>query len=135
MILTESDAQERLESPLNLINRLRGGMTPSNRRITHPAIPPTAEELIPNLNEKINIGSIKSKAAEILVDTLGELKNRLSEVTKPSQLASIATQMGKIVGEMEEKTKNDNRVGQIIIYAPRVVKEDEFETIDVSTGE
>lgn len=135
MLLSESDAQDRLESPLNLLNRLKSGLNPPVKKATHPAIPPKAEEIIANLDEKINLGALKGKAAGILSSSLDELKNRLSEVTKPSQLASIAKTMGDIISDVEEKTKNDNRVGQIIIYAPRVLKEEEFETIDASLSD
>ncbi len=132
MILPDEEVIERMESPLNLLNRLKSITNPhSNKTPTHPALPPKSSDIIPDIDEKIGFGSVKSKAMGIMSEAMNELKTRLPEVQKPESLARIASEMGKVVSGMQEKADSDRRVGQIIIYAPRILTEREFEAIDV----
>lgn len=132
MILPEEEVKERMESPMNLLNRLKSITSPhSSKSPTHPGLPPKSDDIIPDINEKIAFGSVKSKAMGIMADAMNELKHRIPEVHKPESLARIAAEMGKVVGSMEEKDNADKRVGQIIIYAPTIMQEREFEFIDV----
>ncbi len=136
MILDELEVRERLESPLNLLNRLRSTTTNKHRINIIPSLPPTSSEIIDNLEDKIGLGSIKSKAAGIMVSALDELKNRLPEVTKPKELASIAEQMNKVISVQESKNgDNSLKIGQVIIYAPKILTEDSYDVIDVSRSE
>jgi hypothetical protein len=129
MIITEEEVKERLDSPANLLNRLRSE-TNSRKKVTHPSIPPSSSEIIEDLEEKLAYGSIKSKAAGIMITAMDELRNRLPEVQRPEKLASIASEMGKIVhAEIKDKKETDNN--QFIVYAPQFVKEEHYETIYV----
>lgn len=128
MLLNEEEAITRLSSPLNLINRLRAVTAP----VAIPSLPPKAEDLIPDLESKIAASRNSTKAAEILSETLDELRVRLPEVIKPEKLASIANDMNRIIHSEAERNKNSNVVQtQVIVYAPQVIQESEFETIDV----
>jgi hypothetical protein len=51
MIITEEEVKERLDSPANLLNRLRSE-TNSRKKVTHPSIPPSSSEIIEDLEEK-----------------------------------------------------------------------------------
>ena len=133
MILNEIEVIERLESPLNLLNRLR---SVTNKSLIIPSLPPTSDEIIENLTDKIGYGSIKSKAAGIMVSALDELKVQIHTVTKPKELASIAEQMNKVISIQENKNgNNDLKIGQVIIYAPQVLEEDTYDVIDISRSE
>jgi len=132
MILNEDEIKERMESPLNLLNRLKRATSPHKQTgLIHPSIPPTSNEVIPDLEEKIAFGSVKSKAMNIMSAAMNELQNRLPEIATPEKLARIAAEMGKVVNGMQEKADNDKRVGHIIIYSPRKATEEEFDVIDV----
>lgn len=133
MILPESEAIERLESPSNLLNRLRASINPHKSRKTQiPSIPPpTASEIIPDLDDKISYSSTKHKAMAIMNSAMDELKTRLPEVQRPEKLAAIAAEMGKIVIAQNNQGITDNRIGQIIVYSPRIVSEEQFEFVDV----
>jgi len=134
MILDEIEVKERLESPLNLLNRLKD-LTNSHRKTSIPSLPPDSS-IIEDLNEKIAFGSIKSKAAGIMSSALDELKQRLPEVIKPKELASIAETMSKVVSTQEGKNGDNNtKIGQIVIYCPQVVSETGYDVIDVSAVE
>lgn len=139
MILNESEVIERLESPLNLMNRLRDLSSDKNSkssRVSIPSLPPKSSEVIDNLDEKLAYGSIKSKAAGIMVSALDELKARLPEVTKAKELSSVAEQMNKIITVQNEKGSDGNfKIGQVIIYAPQVISEDNYDVIDISRNE
>ncbi len=127
MILNDQEVTERMESPMNLFTRLRSATSNRNRNQI-VSIPPTSDEVIPDLDEKLSVGSIKMKASNIMVQAMEELKTRIPEVTKASELARIAGEMNKIVtAESEEKDK-DNRP-QFILYQPVMNQENKYETI------
>lgn len=125
MILDEVEVLERLESPANLLNRLR--------RISEPvqsvSIPPSADNVIEDLEEKLKYGSVKSKATAIMNAAMDELRIRIPEVSKPEKLASIAAEMSKVVNATQIRNENDVKIGQIVVYAPQVITEDRFEVI------
>jgi hypothetical protein len=145
MIISEEELQERIESPLNLMNRLRAitkapieiptfpTTTPTTSTTpTTPIIPsPKAEDLVNNLEDKINIGSLRTRASSIMVDAMSELKIRVTEAKTPKELALIAGEMNKIVNAPVNNTNQDNRT-QVIIYSPRTRSEEDFDTITVS---
>jgi len=128
MILNDKEIQETMESPINLMNRLKNVTTPSR----HPSLPPTADELIDNLEDKINeSGSLKSKAASIMKSAMTELEIRIREVHKPERLASIVAEMNKVVHAAADKGESV-KGAQVIIYAPVLRTEEQFEVITVN---
>lgn len=132
MILDEQEVTARFESPLNLLNRLRAGLTPHSTKVEIPSIPPTAEKIVQDLDEKLRFGGLKGKAAGIMVDCLDELKSRITEVVKPTQLAQVAETMNKIINA-EDKNKNQTvEPPQYIIYAPQFRDERTFEILKVN---
>lgn len=137
MILEESEVIARLESPLNLLNRLRRETSSSQSHNIIPSLPPTADEVIEDLEDKLKSSSIKQKANNILLLALNELETRIPEVHKPESLSRVAESMNKIVSaENENNNKGKgNKIGQIIIYAPEMMREDQFNVIDVSHRE
>lgn len=139
MILSETSVLERLNSPDNLINRLSSltQVSPRSRisKINIPTIP-TSEEIIPNLEEKLALGSIKSKAASIMSDVLDTLKTRVPTIEKTAELASVAEKMSKVISNTQI-SKDDNRdnAPQIIVYAPTILDERHFSVIDIEDKE
>jgi hypothetical protein len=129
MILSESEVTERMSSPLNLMNRLRNiSRQSSNSQI--PSIPPTSEEVIQDLEHKLASTSIKSKAANIMIAAMDELKSRIPEVTKAENLAKIAESMSKVVqAESKDNTQRSENQPQFILYAPQFHTEEHYEVI------
>src|SRR5215510_1459400 len=113
MILKDSDITARLESPLNLINRLnRVGIKDNAMDIFVPSQVSTDESQVVDdpVNEiidekKIRLGLIKNSAMDVLQDSLRNLKTRLPEVTKVRDLSSIARDMKIILTEDEDLKK------------------------------
>lgn len=130
MILNEEEAIARFESPLNLLNRLKSGLSRHKSPSVIPSIPPAASEIIEDLEEKLKSGGLKSKAAGIMSDCLDELRNRISEVDRPAQLAQVAETMNKIITS-EDKNKKDSDTSrpQYIIYSPTFISEEHFDTV------
>ncbi len=130
MILDDTEVQERMSSPLNLLNRLK---TLTNSHKSHniiPSLPPTASDVIADLEEKLKFGSIKSKASNIMIAAMDELKLRLPEVQKPEQLAKIAESMSKVVTAETKDDKGDRlNAPQFILYAPQFHNENHYEVI------
>ena len=130
MLLTDSEVKERIESPMNLLNRLRSA---TNLASLSPCLPPSSKDIIENLEEKIGFGSIKSKATNIMSAALDELRSRIPEVQKPEKLASIAAEMSKVVNGVNNNKIEDNRkIAQVIIYAPQILSESAFDVIEVN---
>lgn len=126
MILDELEVLSRVESPNNLLNRLRAE-TKVNSQI--PSIPPSIDTVVDDIEQKLAFGSLKGKAIGIMNAAMNELHVRLPEVQRPEKLAAIAEQMSKVISNSQIKNDNDVRVGQIIVYAPRIISE---EVLDVA---
>jgi len=133
MILEETEAIERFESPLNLLNRLKSELRTPHRNASSANIVSqvlTSTDIIPNLDEKLSQGSLKSKAASIMNSALDELQIKLVDIQRPKELANIVESMSRVITAQNEKIEADNRP-QILIYAPSQVSEEHFETIYV----
>lgn len=136
MILSDDEVKDRIESPLNLLNRLRSSLTKhvdKHPPSISPCLPPLAADIIPDLEDKIQNTAARSKAMNLMVSAMNELKERLPEVRKPETLANIAYNMSRVVAAQDDNAHN--RAGsihsQIIVYAPQVQSLENFEIIDV----
>lgn len=136
MILNDDEIQERIESPLNLLNRLR---TSLNRTIAPhtPAIiptlpPPKSSDIIEDLEEKIQSSSVRSKAVGIMTAAMDELKIRIPDVQKPEKLAAIAAEMAKVVSHQDNRNQGKEELARIVVYAPQVQNIQNYDIIDVS---
>ncbi len=125
MILSDQEVEERINSPLNLLNRLR-----SVSKAVSPSLPerssPKSEDIIGDLEDKIKVGKIKGEAAVIMAEALAELKLNIGNV-KPEKLADIAEKLNKIVTSSAEREKD--KVSQIIVYAPQLTEESNFQIV------
>jgi hypothetical protein len=141
MILNDDEIQQRIESPINLLNRLRKTSTPKNGSIlpqssgnipVHiPTLPPKAEDIIGDLEDKIVNATARSKAMTIMVTAMNELQHRLPEVQKPETLSNIAQQMSKVIANHDANKPSTNNMSQIIVYAPQIQKLEDYEVIDI----
>ena len=136
MLLHEDELKRRIESPMNLLNRLKNVTNPHDPRRPLgnliPSLPPSSEEIIDNLEEKITLGSIKGKAFGLMSSALDELKAKLPEVSRPEKLAAIASDMSKIINNTEQRKDAPIQQAQIIIYAPQVVLEETFNVVELT---
>lgn len=135
MLLNDDEIQERIESPLNLLNRLKSslGKAISPHQAPHiPSIPPKSSDIIDDLENKISNSSVRSKAVGILNAAMDELKNRIPEVHKPEKLAAIATEMSKVISNQDNRNQGDKAQAQIIVYAPRVQNIENYQILDVA---
>lgn len=131
MILTDEEIKDRIESPLNLLNRLRSTTGGKSVHSQHPALPPKSGDIISNLEDKIANSGTRSKAASIMSAAMDELRARLPEVQRPEKLAQIAREMSQVVSNHDNKPNTGNSIGQIIVYAPQVQPLDNFDIVDV----
>jgi hypothetical protein len=139
MILTDDDVKERIESPLNLLNRLRTSLdravdgASNNPHSIVPQLPPKAEDLIPDLEEKIQNKTARSKAMGIMTAAMSELESRLPEIRKAETLSQIAWNMSRVIASADDSAhhRSGTTTAQIIVYAPQVQSLDNFEVIDI----
>lgn len=127
MILSDEDVKERLESPLNLLNRLRKATQPQPTR--SPCLPPTSEDLNLNIDEKVAVGKLRETAAGIMALSLEHLKVKIPEINKAETLARIAGEMNKVV---QSRADDDKKVAQIVVYAPQVIQENHFSELTLT---
>lgn len=144
MILDKNEVDARLESPDNLLNRLRRltGQSqivslPSDSEVKNspassPLIPPPIDELVDNVKDKLATAECYAGAKEVLKDAINGLKLRVFEVDDPVKLSRIATDMGKIVNGFDENKKE--KTGRVvpIIYRPVMLTENNFQSIHVN---
>lgn len=126
MLLTDEEIQERLESPLNLLNRLRTVSTPKNP-VAVPCLPPKTEDLDLDVEGEVAVSTLRSKAARIMGKALTSLEGRVQDIEKPERLARIAAEMHKVVANTDDPNKT--KAAQIIVYAPQVIQESHFQEI------
>lgn len=133
MILTEQEVKDRMESPINLLNRLRDitNNHTNGSKSSIVSIPPTADKLITDIDDKLANGSLKSKAAVIMSEAMHELRSRLPEVQRPEKLAAIAAEMNKIVTAKNESDDDKHEKATFHVFAPQFVSENHYETIHV----
>lgn len=150
MILDDKSVDKRLESPNNLMNRLKVikdkksplpfSRTKDAEIVSVPSDKqkalaiPGIEDLIDNFESKVQFGKAHASALDLLVDSLHSLKCRLGDVKKPEQLTNIASSMTKILGQIKEhqKGKDGGDLVQINIYAPQYREITEYETITLT---
>lgn len=132
MILDEQEVLSRFESPLNLLNRLKSSLSKPSHRPTIVSIPPTADKIVDNLEDKLKSGGLKTKAAAIMDTCLEELKSRIQDIEKPEKLAAIAAEMNKVItAENKNKDNDKTDMPQFVIYSPQIISEENFQTIYV----
>lgn len=119
-----------MQSPLNLLNRLRVSSSQKPQNLQIVGIPPTADEIISDLEEKIKRGSVKSKATNLMIKAMDALDKRLPEVSRPEKLAQIASEMGKVINQAVVRVEDNSIQAQIIVYSPKVTTEEEYDVID-----
>lgn len=131
MLLDDAEVTERMESPLNLLNRLKS-ITTHKHKPEIPSLPPSSDKIIEDLEDKLAYGSLKTKAAGIMIDAMNELKSRIPEVSRPEKLAAIAENMNRIVNAKNENNDRDKQnAPQFVVYAPSFNSENYYETIHV----
>lgn len=128
MLLDDKDIDKRLTSPNNLMNRL-ASVTKTPARVV--SIPPKAEEIIPELDEKLKSGNAKAKALSVMHSCLDQLRNKIEEVPV-QRLATIAENMNRIITASEERSKDLNV--QVVVYRPQVTDERDFDVIDITAN-
>jgi hypothetical protein len=135
MLLSDDEIQERIESPLNLLNRLKsslGKAINSHSFPQIPSLPPKSSDIIDDLEDKISNSSVRSKAVGILNAAMDELKVRIPEVQKAEKLAAIATEMSKVISNQDNRNQGDKTLAQIIVYAPQVQNIENYEIVDIA---
>jgi hypothetical protein len=131
MILNDEEVKERMESPINLMNRLKN-VSKARQIPSMPEYkPPSSKDLIPDLDDKLADGTLRSKAAGIASAALSELSLRIPEIQKPEKLAQIAAEMNKILMTRQDRDDDDKRP-QVIVYAPQVTHESHYESVVVN---
>lgn len=145
MLLDNDEVEARLSSPLNLMNRLRSETKSKDLsifglpaavpgKVQSPVLPPSADDLVDDLQSKIKLGAIHESALDLLASTLTELKGKLDSV-KPEKLSTVAAEMNRIVNSEFERRKQNSNVNngiQVIFYQPSLRQESEFGLVTVN---
>lgn len=72
---------------------------------------------------------IQDAALDKLFDTLGLMSEEKLNKCKAVELSQIAGNMAKVVDKMDRRESNVNNI--LIIHAPKMKREDEFETVTI----
>ena len=97
-------------------------------------VPPKAEELIEDLEDKLNLAAAGKSSLKVLKDSIELLGSRIGEIDKAKDLSRVATDMGKVAGTINDIKHGKDSVGkqQLVIWQPIIMQEINFETIHVS---
>ena len=141
MILNDDDVLARLDSPLNLMNRLKriqGGDSPCLpvpttaevvEDYTEAVQPPSVDELIDNFENRITQGRIVETSLAVLDETITQLRFRLPEVEKPERLSRIATDVSKVIDSFRTTKKESHGNAPILVWKPVMVNENYYESV------
>jgi hypothetical protein len=122
-VITEEEVIRRVESPMNLFNRLRSTTKKDTQIVSIPA--PKSDELIPNLDDKIGVMNSKSKALLVMNKVLTRLDSEI-ECIESKKLPSVVRDMASAIRALEpESTEKSNNV-QFVIYQPTMMKETDY---------
>lgn len=130
MLVAEAEVIQRVESPLNLLNRLRE-LSHTSHKTPIPTIPPPkTEDLIPNIDEKLATKNSQDKALSVMNKALHKLDMHVEEL-EPKRLTAIIRDMSQTIKNLEPErdTILDNKI-QVVVYSPRQSSEEEFEVIE-----
>ena len=89
-------------------------------------------EILAHINRrKLNI---TNKASHKLIKALDAVTDEKLQNAKLVELASVMNAASAVVKSMEPETKNENNNSgvQFIVYAPQIMSEDRFQTIDLN---
>ena len=139
MIMNNEEVQARLESPLNLINRLRElgrndkiaampviDVSSSKHSAVVPELPPSIDELMDNFQDKVKLAGIKTAATDTLKTAIDVLGSRLSEAREPERLSKIAGDMMKVIDTINGDRREARNERPVIIFKPMLVNELSF---------
>lgn len=157
MLLDDKEVESRLNHIDNLVNQMRSsnpipdakqtidvtkdsmgtfGISKNDKSSSPagliPSMPPSVDDLIENINDKINLAHANTGAIQVLNSSIAQLNNRLCEVEDPRDYSRIASDMSRIVNGFTEAKKNQPITNQqVIIYKPLILAESDFTTMQV----
>lgn len=135
MLVKDTTALTRLNSPNNLLNKLQEITTSRRSHTPTPIVsipPPKADDLIDDLDEKLDNGSVKARAVSVMSKAIKRLDNNI-ETVDPKKLSNIVRDMAHAVKVLDpEKLDGDKTNIQFIIYRPEMKSENEFDRIVLS---
>lgn len=133
-----------MESPLNLLNRLKSSLSravnlphipsnsPTDSHTISPVLPPSSSDIVADLEDKIANGGTRSKAVGILNAAMDQLRVRIPEVQKPEKLAQIAAEMAKVVNQHDNRNTGDKELAKIVVYAPQIQSIENYQIVNVN---
>lgn len=77
------------------------------------------------------LGKIHDKALEILMHSMGLITPKSMEGMKVKDVVDVAMKISTVVEKTRPESEREGNKPQVIIYAPRVKEENEFEVIEI----
>lgn len=136
MIMTNDEISARLDSPLNLINRLKELEVKVPEIVSLPVAKqqskvavvglPSIEDLIDNPEDRIKLAGIKTRATDALSSTVELIAARVADTEKPEKLSKIATDMMKVIDTINGDRRESHANRPIVVFTPMLVSEMSF---------
>lgn len=139
MLINTEETNTRLNSPDNLLNRLKR-LRPSKESLavftglrdetnsktaSHPALPHSED-----IESEIRDGLIRGSAKRVLGDALDLLENNLHEISdSPTRLAGVIAQVSKVVTALDDKKSSNINPNQVIIFKPMIHNESYYQSV------
>jgi len=146
MIIKDEDAIKRLNSPLNLINKLKAtrrgeamslfGIGSPKKAAMAVQVKESLKDLIENSESQIKLKLVHDNALDLLHKATETLSTKLEDVRAdklPSVIAAASKTVESIRKERIEATKNDkDREVHYHFYTPQQNKIEDYDVIDVT---
>ena len=133
MLLEKDEIDKRIESPLNLLNRLRSHKQAPREAANVYNIDKVMPDIDTRLREAKNSRKpdVGEKAIDIIMSAMDELKDKIPEIQKPEKLSSVIRDMSQVIKNTESEKEAGSNV-QFIFKVSGVNKESDYEVIDVA---
>lgn len=148
MLINSEEAERRLNSSSNLLNRLRRNPSAGNSAMSvfRPSADSTQIEPIPesdpaviavldDIDSKVKEETIKNAALSVLGASVAQLAAVVPSIQRPKELADVASKMSKVINDMNKdgagRNKDGNKTVHLHFYTPERKKLTDFEVIDV----
>lgn len=136
MLLTDNEIEQRIQSPLNLVNRIKAPLAKKASNVYE------IDSLISDLDSKLALPKpvpdnrtekekIADKSFGLMMKAMDSLDQRIEEVQKPEKIATIIRDLSQVIKNTDNEVQQNNNL-QFIFTVPMQRQENEYEIIETA---
>jgi len=92
----------------------------------------TATEMKQQIESRL--GQVKAKAIEKLLKTLDAVTDEGTALLSVKDAAEVSSKLASVIDRTTQKDRDGGNIAQVVIYAPRIRDESEYDVVTVAAG-